>query len=101
MQQIKMKATEQAQKDSIRLEEQRRQDSILLAKKLEMQRQADIAYQQNLGPKKLVSLKKAEEEGVKLVDLGLSVRWADRNIGSSSSYDKGSFYAWGRSYLER
>ena len=94
-QQIKKKLAEQARKDSICMEEQRRQDSILLVKKLEMQRQADLTFQQNLGPEKLASLKKAEKEGVKLVDLGLSVRWADRNIGSLSSYDKGVFYAWG------
>lgn len=94
-QQIKMKLAEQARKDSIRMEEQRQQDSILLAKKMEMQRQADSAYQQNIGQEKFASLKKAEKEGVKLVDLGLSVKWADRNIGSSSSCDKGLYFAWG------
>ena len=29
------------------------------------------------------------------VDLGLSVRWATRNLGSSSPSDYGNFYAWG------
>ena len=32
-------------------------------------------------------------EGV--VDLGLSVKWATRNLGSSSPSDYGNFYAWG------
>ena len=30
-----------------------------------------------------------------LVDLGLSIKWADRNIGASSPFDYGSYYAWG------
>jgi hypothetical protein len=29
------------------------------------------------------------------VDLGLSVKWADRNVGASSPSDYGSFFAWG------
>lgn len=29
------------------------------------------------------------------VDLGLSVKWADRNVGASSPRDVGDFYAWG------
>jgi hypothetical protein len=95
MRQIRMKLAEQAKKDSIRKEELRRQDSILQVQKQEMQRQAELAYQHSLGSEKITSLKKAEKEGVKLVDLGLSVRWADRNIGSSSSYDAGLYFAWG------
>ena len=31
----------------------------------------------------------------KAVDLGLSVLWADRNVGASSPGDYGSYYAWG------
>ena len=30
-----------------------------------------------------------------MVDLGLSIKWADRNIGASSPFDYGSYYAWG------
>lgn len=33
--------------------------------------------------------------GHKYVDLGLSVKWADRNIGASSPADYGDYYAWG------
>ena len=29
------------------------------------------------------------------VDLGLSVKWADRNVGASSPSDYGSYFAWG------
>jgi len=29
------------------------------------------------------------------VDLGLSVKWADRNVGAAKSSDYGGFYAWG------
>lgn len=29
------------------------------------------------------------------VDLGLSVYWADRNVGASSASDYGNYYAWG------
>ena len=29
------------------------------------------------------------------VDLGLSVVWADKNLGASSSYDAGGYYLWG------
>lgn len=93
--QIRMKLAEQARKDSIRKEEQRKQDSILQVQKLEMQKQAELDYRQNLGSTKITSLKNAEKEGVKLVDLGLSVRWADRNIGASSEQDAGLYFAWG------
>lgn len=33
--------------------------------------------------------------GVKAVDLGLSVKWADANVGASISSDYGYYYAWG------
>lgn len=32
---------------------------------------------------------------VKAVDIGLSVLWADRNVGASSPSDYGDYYAWG------
>ena len=31
----------------------------------------------------------------KAIDLGLSVKWADRNIGASSPTEKGDYFAWG------
>lgn len=34
-------------------------------------------------------------EGVNAVDLGISVLWADRNIGAESPEDPGHFFAWG------
>ena len=33
--------------------------------------------------------------GVQVVDIGLSVLWADRNLGASSPSDYGDYYAWG------
>lgn len=32
---------------------------------------------------------------MQVVDLGLSVKWADRNLGATSPIDKGELYAWG------
>lgn len=29
------------------------------------------------------------------VDLGLSVKWANMNIGASNIYDVGEYFAWG------
>lgn len=34
--------------------------------------------------------------GQKAVDLGLSVKWADCNVGASSPQQVGNYYAWGR-----
>lgn len=36
-----------------------------------------------------------EDTEVKAVDLGLSVKWADCNIGASLPYEYGDFFAWG------
>ena len=33
--------------------------------------------------------------GHKFVDLGLSVLWAETNIGAETAYDDGNYYAWG------
>ena len=33
--------------------------------------------------------------GYEFVDLGLSVLWATKNVGASSKYEKGHYYAWG------
>lgn len=56
---------------------------------------ADNQYWAQMGTEKKASAEKAAAEGVKLIDLGLSVRWADRNLGASSVCDKGEKYAWG------
>lgn len=71
------------------------QDSIRLAKEQEIQKQQEAALRQQLGADKTASLEKAEKEGVKLVDLGLSVLWADRNVGADDLTDQGNLYAWG------
>ena len=38
---------------------------------------------------------KARHYGYEMVDLGLSVKWANMNIGADQSSDYGNFYAWG------
>ena len=37
----------------------------------------------------------SKTSGVQAVDIGLSVLWADRNVGASSSSDYGDYFAWG------
>ena len=44
---------------------------------------------------KKASAEKAATEGVKLIDLGLSVRWASANVGARSEKEAGTYYAWG------
>lgn len=53
------------------------------------------AYWAKVGTEKKTSAAKAAEEGVALVDLGLSVRWASRNIGGTGMNERGYRYAWG------
>jgi len=36
-----------------------------------------------------------ESADPKMVDLGLSVKWADRNLGAHTPYEHGSYYSWG------
>lgn len=45
----------------------------------------------------VVTVKQAPEQpGVPvLVDLGLSVKWANKNLGATNCYDAGDFFAWG------
>jgi len=56
---------------------------------------AENEYWARMGTEKKASADKAAAEGVKLVDLGLSVRWADRNVGAKSPEDDGFFFRWG------
>lgn len=55
---------------------------------------AENEYWTRIGIEKKASAEKAAAEGVKLVDLGLSVRWADRNIGASSEMGDCEYFAW-------
>ena len=43
----------------------------------------------------LSSAKSGTINGHEWVDLGLSVKWATRNVGANSASDYGSYYAWG------
>lgn len=100
--QIAQKMVEKARQDSIlrakkeeELREIERQDSIRLAMEEKARLISDLAYLQSLGEEKAASVKRAEKEGIKLIDLGLSVRWADRNIGAKEPLDRGNVYGWG------
>ena len=55
---------------------------------------AENKYWARIGTEKKASAEKAAAEGVKLVDLGLSVRWADRNIGARSEMGDCEYFAW-------
>ena len=55
-------------------------------------------------PLSIVSCSKKDSNGeesnsdsgkIKAVDLGLSVKWASANVGASSPWDFGDYYAWG------
>lgn len=35
------------------------------------------------------------QSGYQMIDLGLSVKWADRNIGAENPYDAGLYFSWG------
>ena len=43
----------------------------------------------------VVSLLQMSYAQPKAVDLGLSVKWADRNLGASTPVENGEYYAWG------
>lgn len=66
---------------------------------------AENEYWARMGTEKKASADKAATEGVKLVDLGLSVRWADRNIGAANPKDGGGEFRWGEvtpcTYLDK
>lgn len=59
------------------------------------------AYKNADGWKNFKEITDEESESVKpsvggiAVDLGLSVKWADRNVGAVSSVDYGDYFAWG------
>lgn len=42
-----------------------------------------------------LSFSYAQKHNVEAVDLGLSVKWANMNVGASSPYEYGGYYAWG------
>lgn len=46
-------------------------------------------------PKQLSKPASGYENGYEWVDLGLSVKWATKNVGASSPSDYGGYYAWG------
>jgi hypothetical protein len=64
--------------------------------------QEHLVKQQNQKPYVAYSIKDNDiiysikrESPYKMVDLGLSVKWADRNVGASSPEDAGLYFQWG------
>lgn len=39
-------------------------------------------------------------ENVRAIDLGLSVKWANMNLGAINEDDSGDFYAWGETGIK-
>lgn len=76
---------ENQKKDSIRVRDydriHQRQNSIIESERLQFQ-------------------SKNKMNGYNYVDLGLSVMWADCNIGANALYDYGNYYAWGETYTK-
>lgn len=93
--QIAARQAEEKEKKLLQLAEQARLDSIRQIKEQEERIRKDQQFFESLGSEKRASLKNAETKGVNLVDLGLSVRWADRNLGAANIDDAGEYYAWG------
>lgn len=46
-------------------------------------------------PKQSPKPKSGYENGYEWIDLGVSVKWATKNVGASSPSDYGGYYAWG------
>ena len=97
VQEAEAKARREAEEKARReAEEKAKREAAEKARLAEEARiKAENEYWARMGIEKKASADKAAAEGVKLVDLGLSVRWADRNIGATSPKDKGNFYLWG------
>lgn len=53
------------------------------------------------GSIKTFTTKSTEGETPVAVDLGLSVKWADRNVGATQPEQDGDFYAWGDTLVKR
>lgn len=59
--------------------------------------EADIPINQSNNIQRVISTipEVADEKVLRAVDLGLSVKWANINVGARSSYEIGSYFAWG------
>lgn len=49
---------------------------------------------------KVVETLDVDDEGMKVVDLGLSVKWASCNLGAKKSEQSGYYYAWGETEVK-
>lgn len=88
--QVEEKRAEKARQDSIRRAEEKR----ILREAEEARQRAENKYWESIGIEKRHSAEKAAAEGIMLVDLGLSVRWANANIGAVNENDDGLCFAW-------
>lgn len=67
-----------------------------IKKKKELEQASlDQEYFRFLTPEIQQSVKKAKSMGIEMVDLGLSVRWANMNLGARKPEDRGDRYEWG------
>jgi len=86
------------QSESLRLAEERRQAEEAELARQEEQRKTEEEAERRRQEVAEEERKRQEESvprTVTAVDLGLSVKWADRNVGSDSPEDYGSYFAWG------
>jgi uncharacterized protein (TIGR02145 family) len=88
--QVEKKRVERARQDSIRQAEEER----IRREAEEARRKAENKYWERIGIEKKLSAERAAAEGIMLVDLGLSVRWANANIGAMNEKDDGLCFAW-------
>ena len=65
------------------------------AYKLNFQKDSKQTTQQTLNDAKYTEYTVDVTEGETFVDLGLSVKWASKNLEGNHIYSKNSFYAWG------
>ncbi len=100
----KREAEEKARREAEEKAKREAEEKARLAEEARIK--AENEYWARIGIEKKASADKAAAEGVKLVDLGLSVRWADRNIGAANPKDRGAEFRWGEvtpcsSYLDK
>ena len=54
-----------------------------------------LVKQTNGGLEGTITVRQAGQTSLTAVDLGLSVKWADRNLGAGAPEEYGDYYAWG------
>ena len=92
----KAEAERKAKEEAKKAEEERKaKEEAEKARKMEEYAIRHQEYLQSLSPEKQESVMNAYTMGVELVDLGLSVRWANMNLGANSPEEIGDRFSWG------